>query len=36
MTTALLLLLLLAGLALLLAWSRHDGLRPPRQITWFD
>ena len=36
MTTALLLLLLIAVLGMLVAWVRHDGLAPRRQVTWFD
>jgi hypothetical protein len=36
MTTALILLLLLAGLGALLTWTRHDGLLIRRLPTWFD
>lgn len=36
MTTALVLLLLIATLGALLAWARHDGLSAPRRAAWFD
>jgi len=36
MTTALILLLLLAGLGALVGWVRHDGLRIRQTPTWFD
>ncbi|MBM7515254.1 hypothetical protein JOD66_000221 [Nocardioides nitrophenolicus] len=36
MTIALILLLLLAGLGVLLAWVRHDGLLVRKQPAWFD
>ena len=36
MTTALILLLLIATLGVLLSWTRHDGLSAPRRAAWFD
>lgn len=36
MTTALLMLLLIAALGMLVAWARHDGLSARRRAAWFD
>ncbi len=36
MTTALVLLILIAVLGTLVAWVRHDGMSAPRRAAWFD
>lgn len=36
MTTALVLLILIATLGVLTGWVRHDGLSTPRRAAWFD
>lgn len=36
MTTALILLILIAVLGALVAWTRHDGMSAPRRTAWFD
>lgn len=36
MTTATILLLLIAAIALLVRWTRNDDLTTPRQVAWFD
>lgn len=36
MTTALILLILIAALGILVPWVRHDGMKAPRRAAWFD
>ncbi len=36
MTTALILLILIAALGVLVSWVRHDGMSAPRRAAWFD
>jgi hypothetical protein len=36
MTTAMILLLLIAAIALLVRWTRHDDLATHGRVAWFD